>query len=585
MTTLHETIQAARGLHPVDLLLRGGTLVNVLSGELYVTDVAIHQGRVVGLGEGYTGREEVDCRGKWIAPGFIDGHMHVESTLVTVSEFTRAVLPHGTVAAIFDPHEIANIHGLAGIRYILNSCKEVPLRAFIMASSCVPATHMETAGATLTAADLAPLFAEEGVIGLAEVMNYPGVVYEDAEVLAKLEVAHAAGVVIDGHAPRLSGQELNAYIAAGVGSDHEATHIAEAREKLRKGMILMIRESSSAKNLEALLPVVTPQNSRRCCFVTDDRHPADLLSEGHIDNAVRKAIALGLNPLTAYQMATINTAEWFRLDLKGHGAIAPGWRADILLLDDLESVSIERVYVAGQLVADRGNVVVELPTHPSPLPPSFKMDWKHFKGFAIPARGNTIKVIEIIPGQIVTKHSHDEALIVNEEAVADPARDLLKMAVVERHGKGNGAGLGFVRGMGMKAGAIASSVAHDSHNVVIAGANDGDMRLALETIVAMQGGLVVVEGGRILAQLALPIAGLMSDRPVPEVRDAVERLHHVYHELGGELNDPFMQLAFLALPVIPSLKLTDKGLVDVEAFALVDLFEANESPSATEQGI
>jgi adenine deaminase len=575
--SLHETIQAARAMHPVDLLLRGGTLVNVLSGELYQTDVAVHGGRVVGLGEGYTGREEVDCRGKWIAPGFIDGHMHVESTLVTVAEFARAVLPRGTVAAIFDPHEIANVHGLDGIRYILDSRAGVPLQAFIMASSCVPATHMESAGATLTAADLAPLFAEEGVIGLAEVMNYPGVVYEDAGVLEKLNAAHAAKVVIDGHAPRLSGRDLNAYIAAGVGSDHEATQVEEAREKLRKGMILMIRESSSAKNLKALLPVVTPQNSRRCCFVTDDRHPADLLSEGHIDHAVRKAIALGLPPITAFQMASINTAEWFRLDQKGHGAIAPGWRADILVLDDLTSVSIERVYVAGQLVAEQGQVIVDLPVHPSPLPSSFKMDWTLFKGFGIPAQGQTVKVIEIIPGQIVTKRASDHALIVNEEAVADPARDLLKMAVVERHGNGNGVGLGFVRGMGMKAGAIASSVAHDSHNVVIAGVNDADMRLALETIVTMQGGLVVVQGGQVLAQLALPIAGLMSDRPVPEVRDAVERLHQVYHELGGELNDPFMQLAFLALPVIPSLKLTDKGLVDVEAFALVDLFEAIEN--------
>lgn len=571
--TLHETIQAARGLHPVELLLRGGTLVNVLTGELYITDVAVHGGRVVGVGEGYSGIEEVDCRGKWIAPGFIDGHMHVESTLVTVPEFARAVLPRGTVAAIFDPHEIANVHGLEGIRYILDSRVGVPLQAFIMASSCVPATHMETAGATLTAADLAPLFEQEGVIGLAEVMNYPGVVHEDEGVLEKLNTAHQAKVVIDGHAPRLSGRDLNAYIAVGVGSDHEATTVEEAREKIRKGMILMIRESSSAKNLEALLPLVTPRNSRRCCFVTDDRHPADLLTEGHIDHAVRKAIGLGLDPVTAYQMASINTAEWFRLDLKGHGAIAPGWRADILVLDNLDSVSIERVYVAGKLVAKQGRMVVSLPTHPSPLPSSFKVDWQAFPGFTIPARGQTVKVIEIVPGQIVTKRASEPTLIVNEEAVADPVRDLLKMAVVERHGKGSGVGLGFVQGMGMKDGAIASSVAHDSHNVVIAGANDTDMRLALETIVEMQGGLVVVQGGKVLAQLALPIAGLMSDLPVPDVRDIVEQLHHAYHELGGELSDPFMQLAFLALPVIPSLKLTDKGLVDVDAFALVDLFD------------
>ncbi len=574
--TLHKIIQAARGVNTVDLVLRGGMLVNVLTGEVYETDVAVDGGRVVGLGEGYTGREEVDCRGKWIAPGFIDGHMHVESTLVTVAEFARAVLPRGTVAAVFDPHEIANVHGLDGIRYILDSRAGLPLQTFIMASSCVPATHMETAGAALSAADLAPLFEEEGVIGLAEVMNYPGVVHEDGGVLEKIEAAHRARVVIDGHAPRLSGRDLNAYIAAGVGSDHEATTVEEAREKLRKGMVLMIRESSSAKNLEALLPVVTPGNARRCCFVTDDRHPADLLTEGHIDHAVRKAIELGLEPMTAYQMASINPAEWFRLDVKGHGAIAPGWRADLLVLEDLASVRIERVYVAGELVAEQGKPVVPLPIHPSSLPPSFKMDWSAFAGFSIPAHGPRIKVIKIIPGQIVTQRAGETARVVNGEAVADPVRDLLKMAVVERHGKGSGVGLGFVQGIGLKDGAIASSVAHDSHNVVIAGANDTDMQLALETIVAMQGGLVVVQDGNVLARLALPIAGLMSDRPITEVRDAVEQLHEAYHALGGELNDPFMQLAFLALPVIPALKLTDKGLVDVDAFALVDLFETGE---------
>lgn len=577
--TLTETIQAARGLHPVDLLLRGGTLVNVLSGELYQSDVAIHGGRVVGLGEGYQGREEVDCRGKWIAPGFIDGHMHVESTLVTVPEFARAVLPHGTVAAIFDPHEIANVHGIEGIRYILDSRQGVPLNAFVMLSSCVPATHMETAGARLEAADLAPLFEEEGVIGLAEVMNFPGVVFADAGVLAKVQAAREKNLMIDGHAPGLSGQNLNAYIAAGVGSDHECTTVEEAREKLRKGMRLMIREASTAKNLEALLPLVTPENARRCCFVTDDRHPSDLLNEGHVDHVVRKAIRLGLDPMTAIRMATINTAEWFRLDQQGHGAIAPGWRADVLVLDDLETISIERVYVNGQLVAQEGQMSIDLPStaqtgdQKMPLPPSVKVEATHFKGFRMPAEGQNVKVIDIIAGQIVTARGLEEAKIVAGEAVADTTRDLLKMAVVERHGKGNSVGLAFVRGFGLKSGAIASSVAHDSHNIVIAGTNDADMRHALEAIVAMNGGLVVVNDGQTLASLALPIAGLMSDRPLHEVRDAVEALHDAYHQLGGDLSDPFMQLAFLALPVIPTLKLTDQGLVDVEKFEIVSVWE------------
>jgi adenine deaminase len=339
------------------------------------------------------------------------------------------------VAAVLDPHEIANVHGIEGIRYILESRQGVPLKAFVMASSCVPATHMETAGAELTAADLAPLFEEEGVIGLAEVMNFPGVVYANEGVLAKVAAAQRDGLVIDGHAPGLSGLALNAYIAAGVGSDHECTTVAEAREKLRKGMHLMIREASTAKNLAALLPLVTPQNAHRCSFVTDDRHPSDLLSEGHIDNVVRKAIALGLDPVTAYQMGSINNAVWFRLDKQGFGAIAPGWRADVLVLDNLKKVSIERVYVAGKLVAQEGNVTIELPSAPSTLTPSVHVEMDSFAGFSIPAEGKRVKVIEIIPCQIVTKRSADEAKIEGDEAVADPARDLLKMAVLERHGK------------------------------------------------------------------------------------------------------------------------------------------------------
>jgi adenine deaminase len=573
MMELKATIEAARGLHPVDLILRGGTLVNVLSGEMYRTDIAIHEGIVVGVGDGYNGREEVDCSGKWISPGFIDGHMHVESTLVTLPEFARAALPRGTVAAVLDPHEIANVHGVDGIRYILQSREGVPLRAFVMTSSCVPATHMETAGAELDAEALAPLLEEDGVLGLAEMMNFPGVVYADDGVLAKLEMARRDGVVIDGHAPGLLGRDLNAYIAAGVGSDHETTTLEEAQEKLRKGMRLMVREASTAKNLEALLPLITPENERRCCFVTDDRHPADLLAEGHVDNAVRKAIQLGLDPMTAYRMATINTAEWFRLDLQGYGAIAPGRRADLLVLDDLAAVSIERVYVGGQLVARDGEVTVALPEAPSTLPPSVRLDLDSFAGFRVPAEGTRLKVIEIIPGQIVTAPGVDDATIQDGEAVADPARDLLKMAVVERHGKNGNVGLAFVRGFGLKAGAIASSVAHDSHNIVIAGADDDDMRRALEAIVEMNGGLVVVQGGEVHAALPLPIAGLMSDQPLNEVRDAVEALHHEYHRLGGELSDPFMTLSFLALPVIPTLKLTDQGLVDVEQFEIVNIWE------------
>ena len=570
--TLKDRIEAARGDRPADLVLRGGNLVDVLSGEIYRADVAFFDGLVIGVGEGYDAVTEVDCTGKWIAPGFIDGHMHVESTMVTVSEFARVVLPRGTVATVFDPHEIGNVHGIDGIRYILESGRRVPLRTWVMVSSCVPATHMETAGAELNAATLALLFGEEGVLGLAEMMNFPGVVFGDPGVLEKLKAAKEKGVVIDGHSPGLVGKRLNAYIVGGPGSDHECTTLEEAREKLRKGMRVMIREASTAKNLEALLPLVTPETERRCCFVTDDRHPADLVSEGHIDHAVRKAIRLGLDPMTAYRMATINTAEWFRLDQRGFGAVAPGWRADVIVLDDLENVSVKETYIGGKLVARNGQVVVDLPTAASPLPPSVHVDLEKFSGFGIPVEPGVIRVIDVIEGQIVTGQSRMDPSIADGEAVADPDRDLAKFAVVERHGKNGGVGLGFVRGFGLKHGAVASSVGHDSHNIAIAGMDDQSMRTALEEVIHLDGGLVVTSGTEVIASLALPVAGLMSDRPLTEVAEGVDSLHHAYHELGGTLEDPFMSLSFLTLPVIPSLKLTDKGLVDVDRFEIVSLF-------------
>lgn len=595
--SLSETIRVARGDAPADLAFRGGTLVDVLAGELWETDVVVHGDRVVALGSGYEARREVDCTGRWVAPGFLDGHMHVESSLVTLPEFARAVLPRGSVGAVLDPHEIANVHGTEGIRYVLESRRGLPFHAFVMASSCVPATHLETSGAELGAEDLEALFEEEGVLGLAEMMNFPGVVHGDPGVLAKLEAARSRGVVVDGHCPGLTGRDLNAYVAAGPGSDHEATELDEAREKLRRGMRVMIREASTARNLEDLLPLVTPETERRCSFVTDDRHPHDLLTDGHLDHMIRKAVSGGLDPVTAYRLATINTAEWFGLDRRGHGAVAPGWRADLVVLDDLEAASVRRTYVGGRLVARDGEVLVELPESPSSLPESVHVELDRFAGFRIPvprtevegpaagAGGATardpesagngrrrVRVIEVVPGQILTRRSLAEPRIEDGEAVADPERDLLKLAVVERHGRNGNVGLGFVRGFGMSSGALGSSVAHDNHNVVICGADDTDMQRALEEIVEMQGGLVAVRDGHVLARLPLPIAGLMSDRPLPRVRDDLDELHEAYHELGGSLEGPFMALSFLALAVIPSLKLTDRGLVDVEAFELVDLW-------------
>jgi adenine deaminase len=387
----------------------------------------------------------------------------------------------------------------------------------------------------------------------------------------------AAGLAIDGHAPGLSGSRLSAYVAAGVGSDHECTTVEEAREKLRLGMYLMIREASNAHNLAALLPAVTAQNSRRCILVTDDRHPADLLGQGHVDHLIRTAIGLGLDPVLAIQMATLNPAEWFGLTRRGYGAIAPGYRADIVVVDDLQALSVSQVFVGGRLVARDGTLVENMPApQPPKLPRSIQIGWEGFPGFGIPAAGEYVRVIETIPGQIVTKQDVSRATLRDGLAVADPGRDLLKLAVVERHGRNGNVGLGFVRGFGMQRGAIASSVAHDSHNVIIVGVDDDDMLAALKAVEALGGGQVVVEGGVVLAQLPMPIAGLISDQPVEAVRDMVDQLHAAFVQLGGTLEAPFMALSFLALPVIPSLKLTDQGLVDVERFELTPLWVDGE---------
>lgn len=565
---VERLIAAARGEEPADLLLKNARLVNVLSGEIHAADVAVAGGQVLGWGA-YEAREVVDVEGRFVCPGFLDAHVHLESAMVRPAEFARAVVPRGTTGVFTDPHEIANVLGLEGVRYMLQASEGLPLRVYVMAPSCVPATTMETAGAELTAADIEALWAHERVIGLAEMMNFPGVLYRVPEVLAKLRAA--AGRPIDGHAPGLGGLDLNAYVAAGVRSDHETTELEEAREKLRRGMHLMIREGTTARNLEALLPVVTPANAGMCHFCTDDRHPDTLLTEGGVDDVVRKAIARGLDPVTAIQMATINTARYFRRwDM---GAVAPGLQADLVVLDDLEGLRAWRVYAGGRLVAEEGRYLAATAEGaPVPVPRSMNVDPAAVDFTIRPGKGPA-RVIGIIPEQIVTEDLRLEPTVVDGAVVADPARDLIKMAVVERHRGTGRAGLGLVRGLGLRSGALASSVAHDSHNVVVAGAGDDDMRAALAAVVEMGGGQVVVDGGRVLAACPLPIAGLMSDRPLPEVRDQVAALTEAARGLGSSLPDPLMTMSFLALPVIPALKLTDRGLVDVTRFDLVPLFE------------
>jgi len=564
---LMRVAQVAKGEAPADLLIKDARVLDVFSGEFIRGDVAVAGGLVVGYGA-REAREVVDLKGAWLVPGFIDAHVHIESSQVSPTEFARAVLPHGTTCVIADPHEIANVLGLSGIRYMLTATEELPLRAFFMAPSCVPATPLETSGAELSAREIAQVLSWDRVLGLGEMMNFPGVVARDPEVWAKL--AAARGRPIDGHAPGLSGPELWAYVLAGPHTDHECTDLSEAREKLSAGMHILIREGTTARNLASLLPLLSPRSAPFVHFCTDDRHPETLLSEGHMDDVLQKAITGGAPPELAIAAATIHTARAY--DLPGLGAIAPGYRADFVVLSDLTRVRVEQVYVGGVLVAEGERCVAELPAcEAAEVRSTVRVDLERLS-FRIPARGGPARVIGVIPGQVVTEELLIEPRVEGGEVVADPDHDVLKLAVVERHrGTGN-VGLGLVRGFGLKRGALASTVAHDSHNVVVVGASDEDMRTAVAELVRLGGGQVVVERGKVLAALPLPIAGLMSDRPLAEVQRLVGELARAARELGSRLPDPFMSLSFLALPVIPKLKLTDRGLVDVVQFRHVPLF-------------
>ncbi|HYN19775.1 MAG TPA: adenine deaminase [Thermoanaerobaculia bacterium] len=572
---LVRTLAVARGDEPADLLLRNARLVNVLSGEIHAADIAIAGPVVAGIGGGYQARKEIDLRGRYLCPGLIDAHVHIESSMVPPAEFARAVVPRGVTTAVTDPHEIGNVLGLEGIRYMLRDAAGSPLDVWVNAPSCVPATELETSGARLTSAELASLLREPRVLGLAEVMNFPGVIQGDPEVLAKLRAFH--GRVIDGHCPGLSGHRLSAYAAAGISSDHECVTAEEARDKLRVGLAIFLREASNARNLRDLLPVATPANERRLCLCTDDRHPIDLLDEGSIDHLVRLTIAAGIDPLTAIRMATLNTADHYRLN--DRGAVAPGRRADLMVFSNLDSPRADMVFVCGELVARNGRMLDDRP-HRSDnhLPQTVRINSEALR-FAIPARNGrnacdarSVRVIGAIPDQLITEHLTRRAPVRDGLASADPQNDLLKIAVVERHhGTGN-VGLGFVKGIGLTQGAIASTVAHDHHNLVVIGADDVSMRTAAQAVARAGGGQAVAHGERELALLPLPIAGLMSDRPIEEVRDQMRQLLDAAHGLGATLRDPFMAMSFLALEVIPALKLTDKGLVDVERFEVVPLF-------------
>ncbi|MEX1018754.1 MAG: adenine deaminase [Litorilinea sp.] len=574
---LPALLAVARGETPGDLLLRNGKLVNVFSGTIEEADLVIADGRIAGIGTGYAAQQVVDLAGAYVLPGLIDAHVHIESSLCVPAQFAVAVLPRGVTTAVVDPHEIANVVGAAGVRYMQRAARHLPLNVVIMAPSCVPATHMETNGATLDSDALAHLL-EEGVVhGLAEVMNYPGVVNGDPGVLSKLGAFR--GHPIDGHAPGLLGMPLNAYVAAGIGSEHECTTVEEAAAKLARGLRILIREATNAHNLHTLLPLITPHNSRRIAFCTDDRMPADLLDQGSIDYMLREAVAFGIDPIDAIRMATLNSAEWFGLTQRG--ALAPGRFADLLVVDDLRQFTARQVYSAGELVAqdgalcveivDEGNLPVSSATETPGKETAVNVHWPSVK-FQIPVRGARVRVIGAQQDQLITEARILEPRVVDGQAVADPARDLLKIAVIERHRASGAVGLGFVQGFGLHTGALAGTVAHDHHNLIVVGADDGAMEAAARRVGEIGGGLVVVRGEKILAELPLPVAGLMSDRPIAAVRAAYDALLEAAHDLGSTLHDPFMAMSFMALEVIPKLKLTDQGLVDVELFDFVDLF-------------
>ena len=568
---MENLIKVAKGEKKADLVIKNAKVVNVFNNKIELTDIAIYNGIIAGMAQNYEGDEEINLEGKYLSPAFIDGHVHIESSMCLPKEFAKAVVPEGTLTVIADPHEISNVFGLHGISFMREACKNIPLQVYMMLPSCVPATQFETSGFDLASYDLSFLIDAPEVLGIAEMMNYPGVLNCNKEVMSKLKLGKSKYKKIDGHAPNLSGKDLCAYVASGVMSDHECTTVKEAEEKLGLGMYVMIREGSAAKDLQALIPILKEGNTDRCILVTDDRHPTDL--KGHINDMIRQCVSAGVNPVTAIKAASFNTAKYFGLN--NLGAIAPGYKADLLVFDNLEDFKPQIVFKDGQIVAQNGELTVDTEHNEIPkLRGSVNVKWIEHEDFQIPAKTDTVKAIEIIPGSLLTKATTSKIKIVNGLAEPNIENDVLKITVLERHRATGNIGKGFVKGFGLKSGAIASTVAHDSHNMIVIGTNDADMELAAIELVKSQGGKVVVNNGEVLAKLPLPIAGLMSDKPFDYVLEHCNMLREQVHKIGCKLDDPFMTIAFLSLSVIPELKITDKGVFDANCCKFIDIFES-----------
>jgi len=560
---LERLIDQGVGRVPADIVLKGGRFFDLVTGDLVQSDIAIGGDRIIGTCGDYEGETEIDISGRIVVPGFIDTHLHIESSLVTPHEFDRCVLPYGVTTAICDPHEIANVLGAEGIEFFLQSSLETIMDIRVQLSSCVPATHLETSGADLPVESLLPYRNHPKVIGLAEFMNFPGVIHKDPICIAKLDAFQ--GSHIDGHAPLLSGNDLNGYLAAGIRTEHECTTAAEALEKIRKGMHILVREGSVSKDLAALMPIITERLSPYLALCTDDRNPLDIAEQGHLDHMIRTAIASGVEPLAIYRAASISAARAF--GLRDRGLVAPGWRADLVILDSLESCRADMVFSAGRRVTD-ALFATRRPVAPVGLD-SVKARLVNAAHFGVPVAEGETPVIGVIPGKIITEHRRYRLPVKGNETTVDLVNDIIKVAVIERHGKNGNHANGFVQGFGLKKGAIASTVGHDSHNICVVGVSEDDMAQAANRLGEIKGGFVVVEDGKVTGEIALPVAGLMSLEPYETVRDTLHHLRKAAFALGATLEEPFLQLAFLPLPVIPHLKISDRGMVDVDKFALI----------------